>query len=95
MTDLRKAAEVALDALETLSKNELPKKGAAKAELDEVVIPTLRQALEQSEWQELDVNEVIQVINENITDPSHELLQELYGLVASVDMYLQEKNSGS
>ena len=45
-------------------------------------------------WQELDVNEVIQVINENITDPSPELLQELYGLVASVDIRLQEKNSG-
>ena len=51
--------------------------------------------MKNREWQELDVNEVIQVINENITDPSHELLQELYGLVASVDMYLQEKNSGS
>jgi hypothetical protein len=49
MTDLRKAAEMALDTLEWLSKNELPKKGAAKAELDEVVIPTLRQALAQPE----------------------------------------------
>ena len=49
MTDLRKAAELALDALEILSKNELPKKGAAKAELDEVVIPILRQALSQPE----------------------------------------------
>jgi len=48
----------------------------------------------KSEWQELDVNEVIQVINENITDPSPELLQELYGLVASVDIWLQEKNGG-
>ena len=47
------------------------------------------------EWQELNVNEVIQVINENITDPSPELLQELYGLVASVDIWLQEKNGGS
>jgi hypothetical protein len=47
------------------------------------------------EWQELDVNEVIQVISENITDPSPELLQELYGLVAGVDRWLQEKNSGS
>jgi hypothetical protein len=53
MTDLRKAAELALDALEILSKNELPKKGAAKAELDEVVIPILRQALEQSEQEPL------------------------------------------
>ena len=49
MTDLRKAAEMALDGLEFLSKNELPKKGAAKAELDEVVIPTLRQALAHEE----------------------------------------------
>jgi len=47
------------------------------------------------EWQELDVNEVIQVISENITDPSPELLQELYGLVAGVDRWLQEKNSGN
>jgi hypothetical protein len=95
MRDLRKAAEMALDALELLSKNELPKKGAAKAELDEVVIPTLRQALAQPEWQELNVNEVIQLISENITDPSPELLQELYSLMSDVDMYLQEKNSGS
>ena len=49
MTDLRKAAEMALDTLEWLSKNELPKKGAAKAELEEVVIPTLRQALAHEE----------------------------------------------
>ena len=49
MSDLRKAVEMALDTLEWLSKNELPKKGAAKAELDEVVIPTLRQALAQPE----------------------------------------------
>ena len=49
MTDLRKAAEMVLDTLEWLSKNELPKKGAAKAELDEVVIPTLRQALAHEE----------------------------------------------
>ena len=49
MNDLRKAAEVALDTLEWLSKNELPKKGAPKAELDEVVIPTLRQALAHEE----------------------------------------------
>lgn len=49
MSDLRGAVEMALDTLETLSKNELPKKGAAKAELDEVVIPALRQALAQPE----------------------------------------------
>ena len=49
MTDLRKAAEMALDALEVLSKNELPKKGAAKVVLDESVIPALRQALAQPE----------------------------------------------
>jgi len=47
------------------------------------------------EWQELNVNEVIQLISENITDPSPELLQELYSLMSDVDMYLQEKNSGS
>jgi hypothetical protein len=53
MTDLRKAAELALDALEILSKNELPKKGAVKAELDEVLIPILRQALAESEQKPL------------------------------------------
>ena len=53
MTDLRKAAELALDALEILSKNELPKKGAVKAELDEVVIPILRQALAELEQKPL------------------------------------------
>jgi hypothetical protein len=51
--------------------------------------------MKNREWQELNVNEVIQVISENITDPSPELLQELYGLVASVDIWLQEKNGGS
>jgi len=51
--------------------------------------------MKNREWQELNVNEVIQVISENITDPSPELLQELYGLVAGVDRWLQEKNSGS
>lgn len=50
--------------------------------------------MKNREWQELNVNEVIQLISENITDPSPELLQELYGLVASVDIRLQEKNSG-
>jgi len=54
----------------------------------------LRKAAKR-EWQELNVNEVIQLISENITDPSPELLQELYSLMSDVDMYLQEKNSGS
>ncbi len=35
--------------------------------------------MKNREWQELNVNEVIQLISENITDPSPELLQELYG----------------
>jgi len=51
--------------------------------------------MKNREWQELNVNEVIQLISENITDPSPELLQELYSLMSDVDMYLQEKNSGS
>lgn len=51
--------------------------------------------MKKREWQELDVNEVIEVINEHITDLTPELLQELYGLIADVDMLLQEKNSGS
>ena len=51
--------------------------------------------MKNPEWQELNVNEVIQLISENITDPSPELLQELYSLMSDVDMYLQEKNSGN
>jgi len=51
--------------------------------------------MKNREWQELNVNEVIQLISKNITDPSPELLQELYSLMSDVDMYLQEKNSGN
>ena len=49
----------------------------------------------KKQWKELDVNEVIEVIKEHITDLSPELLQELYGLIADIDGRLQEKNSGS
>jgi hypothetical protein len=45
------------------------------------------------EWQELDVNEVIELIYENITDPNPELRDELYALVSAADQLLQEKNN--
>jgi hypothetical protein len=83
MRDLRKAAEPV----------EYTGNGTAGPEADVQPTGFLFQ-MPKREWQELNVNEVIQVINENITDPSPELLQELYGLVASVDIWLQEKNSG-
>jgi hypothetical protein len=47
----------------------------------------------KKQWEELDVNEVIEAIKEHITDPSPELLQELYGLIANIDILLQEKNA--
>jgi hypothetical protein len=46
------------------------------------------------EWEELDVNEVIELIHEHITNLTPELTGELYGLVAAIDMRLQEKNHG-
>ena len=49
MTNLRKAAEMALEALEFLVKNELSKKGSVKAHFRLVTIPALRQALAQPE----------------------------------------------
>jgi DNA-directed RNA polymerase alpha subunit len=50
--DLRKAAEMALEALEFLVKNELSKKGSVKAHFRLVTIPALRQALAQSEQEQ-------------------------------------------
>jgi hypothetical protein len=47
----------------------------------------------KKQWEELNVNEVIELIKENITDLSPELLQELYGLIANIDILLQEKNT--
>jgi hypothetical protein len=46
------------------------------------------------EWEELNVNEVIELIHEHITNLTPELTHELYGLVAEIDMRLQEKNHG-
>ena len=85
MTDLRKAAELALEALEDVFGLEKKDVGAINA---------LRQALAQPkrEWEELDVNDVMGLIAEHITDPSPELMDELYGLIAGADMLLQEKN---
>jgi hypothetical protein len=45
------------------------------------------------EWEELNVNEVIELIHEHITNLTPELTHELYGLVAEIDMRLQEKNT--
>ena len=86
MTDLRKAAEMALEALMQRGEHHPKVYQAAEA---------LRQALAQPEreWEELDVNEVREIIYENVPDPSPELLDKLYGLVASVDLWLQEKNT--
>ena len=88
MSDLREAAEMALEAL--MQKGEHHQKVYQAAE-------ALRQALAQPEqereWEELDVNEVREIIYEHVPDPSPELLDKLYGLVASVDLWLQEKNT--
>jgi hypothetical protein len=56
MNDLRQAAEMALEALEFLVKNELSKKRSVKAHFNLVTIPALRQALAQPEreWVGLD-----------------------------------------
>ena len=119
MTDLRKAAEMALNAMLDIPMAERP-----KAQVQ--AIQALRQALAQPEqkplvwmnkyghvasfqneeykdplytappkreWEELDVNDVMGLIAEHITDPSPELMDKLYGLIAEADMLLQEKNS--
>jgi hypothetical protein len=49
--------------------------------------------VQKREWEELNVNEVREVIYENVPNPNPELLDKLYGLVASVDLWLQEKNT--
>jgi hypothetical protein len=49
--------------------------------------------VQKREWKELNVNEVREVIYENVPNPNPELLDKLYGLVASVDLWLQEKNT--
>ena len=93
MTDLRKAAEMALEACEHLHRT-----GDTQV-FDlcyaDKVIPALRQALAQPkrEWEELDVNEVREIIYEHVPDPSPELLDKLYGLIAEADRLLQEKNT--
>jgi hypothetical protein len=74
----------------------LDKLGLAITDAGYTWTPEMRKAYEEGvrrEWEELDVNEVIEVIYENISNPSPELLQELYGLVAEVDQRLQEKNT--
>ena len=126
MTDLRKAAEMALEALEEINKLSVGEKAIClPAEIDDAM-EALRQALAESEqkplvwmnkyghvasfqneeykdplytappkreWEELDVNDVMGLIAEHITDPSPELMDKLYGLIAEADMLLQEKNS--
>lgn len=91
MSDLREAAEMALDALDIYREHNEENIGLADAAYE-----ALRQALAQPEqereWVELDVNEVIEVIHKNIPNPTPELLDKLYGLVADIDLWLQEKN---
>ena len=83
---LREAAEMALEAL--MEKGEHHQKVYRAAE-------ALRQALAQPEreWEELDVNDAMNLIAEHITDPSPKLRYEIYGLIAEADRLLQEKNT--
>jgi hypothetical protein len=86
MNELRKAAEMALKYFED----------AYGLEDTEVAIKeALREALAQPEreWEELDVNDAMNLIAEHITDPSPKLRYEIYGLIAEADMLLQEKNT--
>ena len=84
--DLRQAAEMALEALEFLVKNELSKKGSVKAHFRLVTIQALRQALAQPEreWVGLTDEERKQIVS-YINDPfewSH-----------AVEAKLKEKNT--
>ena len=65
MNDLRQAAEMALEALEFLVKNELSKKRSVKAHFNLVTIPALRQALAQPEreWVGLTDEERKQIVS--------------------------------
>ena len=83
---LREAAEQALKYFED----------AHGLEDTEVAIKeALREALAQPEreWEELDVNDAMNLIAEHITDPSPKLRYEIYGLIAEADRLLQEKNT--
>jgi len=84
--NLKQAAEMALEAL--MEKGEHHQKVYRAAE-------ALRQALAQPEreWEELDVNDAMNLIAEHITDPSPKLRYEIYGLIAEADRLLQEKNT--
>jgi hypothetical protein len=45
-----------------------------------------------NEWEELDVNEVLTLINENVPNPSPELRDQLYGLISATEVLIAEKN---
>jgi len=44
------------------------------------------------DWEELDVNEVLTLINENVPNPSPELRDQLYGLILATENLIAEKN---
>jgi hypothetical protein len=44
------------------------------------------------DWEELDVNEVLTLINENVPNPSPELRDQLYGLILATENLIVEKN---
>jgi hypothetical protein len=44
------------------------------------------------DWEELDVNEVLTLINENVPNPSPELRDQLYGLISATEHLIAEKN---
>ena len=44
------------------------------------------------DWEELDVNEVLTLINENVPNPSPELRDQLYGLISATEDLIAQKN---
>ena len=44
------------------------------------------------DWEELDVNEVLTLINENVPNPSPELRDQLYGLILATEDLIAQKN---
>ena len=45
-----------------------------------------------NEWEELDVNEVLMLINNNVPNPSPELRDQLYGLITETQYLVIEIN---
>ena len=44
------------------------------------------------DWEQLDVNEVLTLINENVPNPSPELRVQLYVLISATEHLIAEKN---